>query len=185
MFSSFLLKKRIFSGVSRKKGTTLIEILIYLFIMVMLLVVVIDALVSFSRSFTLLQSGRNVENSAIASFERMTREIRDAENIDVAQSTLGTSSGQLFLNTTDSSGNAKTIQFFLTGQVVHIKENGSDLGALTRASSRVTSLMFQRISTTNSEAVKISMTVESGTGPSYKSASFYDSVVLRGSYPLQ
>ncbi len=185
MFVSFFQKKRIHSPAFSKKGTTLVEALVYLFILVLLLIVVIDALLSFSRSFGLLQSGRDVENSAIASFERITREIRDSKSVDTLQSSFGSSPGQLFLNTTDSDGNAETIQFFLSGQTLHVKENGTDQGALTRSSARITNLVFQHISTSVSEAVKISMTLESGNGPSYKSAIFYDTVVLRGSYPLQ
>ncbi|MDD5050304.1 MAG: hypothetical protein PHV93_01000 [Candidatus Pacebacteria bacterium] len=185
MLLSFFQNKRIYCGATRKRGTTLVEALIYIFILVLLLLVIVDALVSFSHSFNMLQSGRDVENSAIASFERITREIRDAKSIDVAQSSFGSSPGQLFLNTTDANGNTETIQFYLVGQALHVKENGTDEGALTRSSVRVTSLIFQHISTSLSEAVKISMTIESGSATSYKSASFYDSATLRGSYPLQ
>ncbi len=181
----FLFQKRKHRESIQKKGSTLVEALIYLFILVLLLGVVIYAMVSFSRSFGLLQSGRTVESSAIASFERMTREIRDAKSIDLVQSSLGTSPGQLFLNSTDASGNAETFGFFLTGQSLHLKDNGVDQGALTLSSARVTSLTFQRIATSVSEAVKISMTIESGSGPSYKSATFYNTAVLRGSYPTQ
>ncbi|MDD4989392.1 MAG: hypothetical protein PHV42_03115 [Candidatus Pacebacteria bacterium] len=184
--SVFFLEKKIKDlRVLWKRGATLVETLVYLFILVLLLMVVVDALLSFSHSFGLLQSGRDIENSAIDSFERITREIRDAKSVDISQSTFGTSPGQLLLNTTDASGNAETIQFFLSGQTLHVKENGTDSGALTRSSVRVTSLIFQHISTSTAEAVKISMTLESGSGASYKSANFYDSATLRGSYPLQ
>ncbi|MDD5357298.1 MAG: hypothetical protein PHS53_04085 [Candidatus Pacebacteria bacterium] len=169
----------------RKGGATLIETLVYIFILVILLTAVVTAMIAFSRSFRLLQSGRNVENSAIDGFERMTREIHDAKSIDISGSTLNSSPGVLLLNTTNASGATSTVQFFVTSQTLHVKENGTDQGALTRSSARVTSLTFQRVTTSLSEAVKISMTVESGTSTSYKQASFQDTAVLRGSYPLQ
>ncbi len=183
MFFAYKKRKSNFSSLMR--GASLVETLIYVFVLAILLIVVVKALASFSTSFRTISSGRAVENSAIVAFERITRELRDANSVTVGQSTLGTSPGILTFATTDSSGTAKTIQFFLTNQVLHIKEDGVDMGALTYSSARVTSLIFKMISTSVSQAVRISMTLESGAGSTYKSATFYDTAVLRASYPTQ
>ncbi len=159
--------------------------LIYIFILSLLLIVLTSSLSSFLKPYRTIQSTQAIENSAETSLERITREIRSAKSVDLTQSTLGSSPGQLMLNTTDDSGTAMTIQFFMSGQSIRIKENGVDSGALTSASTRVTNLVFRQITTTNSQAVKIEMTIESGQGESYLSKKFYSTVVMRGSYQNQ
>ena len=170
---------------SKDRGMTLVETIIYIFILTLLLGVIVSSLISFTRSSIALQAGRDVENSAASAFERMTRDIRDAKNIDLGGSIFNISPGTISLNILDENGNSKTIQFYLDGQILHIKENGTNIGSLTRSSAKITNMVFQQISNSLSKAIRISMTRESGSGSSYKSANFYDTVVLRNSYSTQ
>ena len=54
--------------------------------------------------------------------ERMTNEIRMANSVDDAGSFFCVSSGKLKLNTTDALGAPNTIEFFLSGTGVFVKE---------------------------------------------------------------
>ena len=168
-----------------ERGVTLIEMLVYTFILTLLVSVVIYTLITMNNLYRSIRSTAGIESAAHVAFERMSRELRGASSIDVSQSTFDSSPGQITLNTTDNSGATTTIQFFMTGQTPHIKEGGVDVGPLSLADVRVTSLVFRRITSAKSEAVKIEMIVESGEKGNYKSASFYSTAVLRGSYPLQ
>ncbi len=163
----------------------MIEMLAYIFILTLLVAVVIYTLITMNNLYRSIKSSAGIEATAHVALERMVREIRGASSVDIAQSTLNSSPGQITLNTVDDNGATTTIQFFLTGQTSRIKEAGIDIGPLSSAGARVTSLTFRRIATSTSEAVKIEMTVESGQGQSYRSSSFYSTAVLRGSYPLQ
>ncbi|MFA6536659.1 MAG: hypothetical protein WCT25_04510 [Candidatus Paceibacterota bacterium] len=172
-------------GVANEWGISLVEILIYVAVMTMFLILIVNAVQSFSKSYRSMHSAQNVELSAETALERLTREIRGATSVDTAQSTLGSSPGILFLNTTDDAGTALTVKFFLSGQVLHVSENGVDQGPLTSSAVRVTNLVFRSITATKSKAVKIELATESGSGSDYRSKSFYSTVVMRGSYPLQ
>lgn len=167
------------------RGVSLVEILIYIAIMTMFLILIVNAVQSFARVYRSMHSAQNVELSAETALERLTRETRDATGVDSGQSTLGSSPGILFLNTTDDAGVATTVKFFLADQSLHVSVNGIDQGPLTASTVRVTNLVFRLITTTKSKAVKMELTLESGSGSDYRSKLFYSTVVLRGSYPLQ
>jgi len=154
-------------------------------ILVLLVAATIGTLLSLSSIYRNLRSLEAVNESAQSSLERIVRESRGATSIDTLQSTLGTSPGDLFLNTLDQNGATTTVEFFLTGKTIHIKEAGADIGPLTASNVLVTNLVFRRIATTTSQAVKVEMTLESGTSTNYVSKNFYSSAVLRGSYLAQ
>jgi len=165
------------------KGFTLIEMFFYIAILIMLSLAVVQALIPLGRSFRTLSSNGSVNATAQTALERMVREIRSATSVDLGNSTLASSPGVLQLNTLDSGGNATTVQFYVSGTSIRLKEAGVDVGPLSPPSARITSLIFRRITTSNSQAIKIEMTVESGSGSAYITKNFYVTAVMRGSYP--
>lgn len=174
---------KIFSrGNSPKGGYLLVEMLFYILILTMLLLVIVNILVVLVSSERSIKTSRNIENAAAVSMERMTREIRNATSIDVANSTFGGSPGVLTLNTIDSSGNPESIKFYLSSSVVSLDQYGVYIGPLFPSSVTATSLIFREIDSGKSIAVKIEMTLTAGNGSYAKTASFYSTAILRGSY---
>ena len=115
--------------------------------------------------------------------ERMANEIRLANDIDDAGSVFAVSPGKLKLNTTDGSGLATTIEFFLSGAGIFVKEGSSASEALTASTTEITSLIFSKITaSTVSKAVKISLTAKAKGGRMEKTEKFYNTAILRGSY---
>lgn len=165
---------------TNKKGFSLIEMLVYLAILTLMLWVIANILNSMIRTERVAASSKNVENAAIFGLDRIVREVRDASLV-TASSTLDVSPGVLSLSGLDVSGQAKSVEFYLIQNVLHIKENGVDKGALTENNAKVTSLIFSVINNTNSKSVKTTMTVESGTSTTYKKETFYSTTILRGS----
>jgi len=166
---------------SNKKGFSLVEMLIYIAILVLMLFVIVNILQTMVSSQRTLKTSKALENSGIFSLERMVREIRNAENVNTLQSALGNNPGVLVLSGTDEDGNPRTVKFLISGGLLTVEENGVSEGALTQVGTNITSLIFNHIITDNSEAVRIQMTVESGTGSNYRSENFYSTAVLRDS----
>ncbi len=166
----------------KNKGSSLIETVIYITIFTMLAMSVTSALYSLAGSYALIQSSVAIETVGETALEKMAREARNSLSIDTAASTFNTSPGTLRLNTTDDSGNPLTVEFFLSGGIVRVREGGVDIGPLSSSKATITSLIFQLIVTDNSEAVRITMTLESGQGKSFKTRTFYATAVIRGSY---
>ncbi len=165
-----------------KKGVSLLEMIVYITILSFLVAVIVSLLSGIMTSEKRFVASKNIQISMVTALDRLTREIRQAESVNVSGSTLNTSPGILSLNTTDDSGTAKTILFSLNGGVMHVVENSVDQGPITERTVQITSLIFNHITASSSNAVRIRMTAESGQGQAYKSETFYSTIVLRGSY---
>ena len=141
----------------------------------------ISTVIGMASSYHSMVTVQIISDSSANAFERMGREIRNSESIDTGNSTFGVSPGVLTLNSTDESGSI-TREFYVLDGRVRVKEDGVDTGPLTVESVEVVSLVFTRIVSDISEAVKIEMTLEVVNGVDTKSENFYLTVVLRGSY---
>jgi type II secretory pathway pseudopilin PulG len=157
-------------------GFTLIEMLIYIALLVVIFLLVINTVMSFTRSYRELSALRAADQGGSDALERIVREIRDATGVDTTQSVLGTTTGTLFL-----VNNATTTKFYLQNNTVHLTVNGTYVGPLTGSSTSVTSLIFYFLSTTTTEAVKIDMTVQGKSGQTTKTKNFHTTTVLRSS----
>ena len=164
-----------------KRGYTLIEMMLYIAILVGMLAVIFVIISNVVRSERNLASARTIENSAIFGLERVTREIRQATSVDIVNSVLDVSPGKLVLNSTTSGGAAETVEFSLQNSILRLKINGVDQGALTEANTRVTRLIFSKLSSPYSVAVRTQVTLESGTSTTYRTSNFYTTTILRGS----
>ena len=110
--------------------------------------------------------------------DRISHEIRQAKNINIANTTSTT----LELNSTDSSGNSVVIKFTGNGGALEFYQNGTFVGNLLTQNVVLNSISFTRISSTSSEGVKIVMTLQAIHSKTLKTETFYDTVVLRGGY---
>jgi prepilin-type N-terminal cleavage/methylation domain-containing protein len=165
---------------SAQHGFSLIEMLIYLAILTVVFVVIVNTILSFTGSYRTLSAYRIVEHSAISSFERMTRDIRGATNINAAQSTFDTNPGVLSLTSTIGSVSTTT-RFYVDNNTLKVDVNGVYIGPLTTSNVAVTNLTFSRLIGSTTEAVKIDMTLQGTSGPATTSNNYHVTVVVKGS----
>lgn len=166
----------------RTRGFTLVEMIIYIAFFSMISTFAIDATLLVMKSFHTLRLTQSVNQSATVALERLSREIRNAYDIDLAQSTLSTNPGRLTLLTKDAVGANTTIEFYMTaGGQLGLKEGGVDKGLLVTKSVRLANIIFRPITTLNSKAIKIEATIQDSRSTLTKTVSFYDTIVLRGS----
>ncbi len=161
------------------KGYSLVEMIIYLAILSIVSVLILNTLLSFTESYRTLAVLRVVEHSGIDSMERMTRDIRSAYGVDLPNSTFGTSPGVLTLNST-ISGASKTTKFYVQNGTLKVDVNGAYFGPLTSANTTVTNLVFDKISNTNSTAIRITLTVSGTVSGTTKVKTYHDTIILRG-----
>jgi len=170
-----------FINFKNSKGFTIIEMLIYIAILVFMLLIVVNILLNITRAQKALKASKSIESSALFSMERITREIRNAQSVNIASSTFGTNPGLLALNGTDINGSAYSIQFYTSTSTLYINRNGAIVGPLTQTDSQVTNLVFTSIIGTSSRAVRTQMTIQSGTSTYFRTGNFYSTIILRGS----
>lgn len=166
-------------------GFTLIELLVYIAVLALTIVVVVGAMTGFARFYTRIAASQSLARSGSYAMERMVREIRNAESIDQTGSTFGAHPGRLTLATPTGSGTPTVpSEFSVSSSTLRYSRDGVVIGTLTTPGTVVENLTFYRIATSTSEAVRIILTLSRAVGTSTMSATFYDSAVLRASYPL-
>lgn len=153
----------------------MVEMLFYIALFAVLTIVVVNALISMTKSFRETSVYADfVQSSSI--MERISREIRQAYGI------ASISSNDLTLNTKDELGNNKTVRFVLSGSDLQIFENGTLTGNLNTPNIVVSGLTFTQITTTTGKAIKVNFSAQSTRDKLNRTEDFYDTVVLRGLY---
>lgn len=164
---------------NNKKGYTLIESLVYITIFLFVSVIIIELILSVLETHRQVTPINTLSREAVSSLEQLTREIRGATSVDMANSVFATSSGSLQLNTTNQTGDLRTVKFYLDLNKVKIDDNGLYLGPLSSDLVTVTSLIFNLATSTKQDLVKIELSLTAGSGDYQKSETFYSAVKLR------
>lgn len=160
-----------------QQGYSLMELLIYIAIFIAVSVVIIQALVLMMRTYTSAVAYRRLQTNGELVMERIIRETRSADSINVAGSVFGTHPGVLAIQTTDENNIAHAVTFSVVNNVVQINDSGV-IGDLSSLEVVVDSLIFRRFTTSNGEGVKVELTLTTANGL-IVSAPFYSTVVRR------
>lgn len=164
------------------KGFSLLEIVIYVSLFSVIAAVSMSALFQTIKAFSDLRVSRNINDSSVSVMERLTRDIKSATTVDLANSTFGASPGRLTLSTVNASGTATTVEYYVATSSLRIKENGVDMGSLVSAKTQVSALVFYYINTGSSIGIKTELHLTSSRASVNDIDHFYDTSVLRGSY---
>lgn len=165
-----------------KRGFSLIEVIVYVSIISIIAGVFGGMVIAISRSYSKLAVMREMDIAGITAMERMTRSIRSSTSIDIAGSTLDVNPGVLSLDYLDvNEVNTRTI-FQVTNQNIQIRINDVDQGVLLPEGVTVSSLIFRRIDTGRSEAVRVEMRLVTRIGNTTADENYYSTIILRGTY---
>ena len=133
-------------------------------------------------AFTNLRISRDINDSSAKVMERMTRDIRGARSIDLANSTFGSDPGRLTLATISASGTPMTVEYFMSGNALHVRENGVDKGSLLSSQTSISGVLLNYINSGTTIAVKIDLHVTASRGSVSETDHFYNTIIMRGSY---
>lgn len=162
-----------------KKGFSLIEMLIYISLLAVVGVLIVNSMLFLAPSYNSLKVTRDINNAAVVTIERVTREIRAADSIHTANSVFNLVDGKLVLNT-----GLSTVSIYLSDGRVYVQEGVGSPSPLTREGIEVTSLIFEHFIGPQSENIQMSMTVEGTSRTLTKNETFYTAAVLRNQYTL-
>ncbi|MEK7499680.1 MAG: prepilin-type N-terminal cleavage/methylation domain-containing protein [Patescibacteria group bacterium] len=190
----------------RNKGTTLIELVVYIAILTIMSLIILRAVLQLTGVFAKSRIERRVSLAAETALERMVREIRLARVPCVASDYTfsaclpDTSGGALRLHTDKSYTDLTDIykSFYLSGsspnQIIFDPDvsTSADEQQLTPSTVTVESLVFKKLyntspDLTNAETsgVRIELQISSGLGATKVTHTYYASSVLRGGYEKQ
>ena len=159
----------------KQEGYSMLEILFYVSLFAILSLVVIEAMITMTKSFKETSAGAEFIQSANL-IERISREIRIAYDISSISAT------DLILNTKDDAGANKTIEFALSNGNIRLLENGTFVSNLNTGNVNVSSLTFTQINTTVGKAVRVQMSIQLRNYSPSRTENFYNTIVLRGKY---
>ena len=164
------------------KGFSFMEMVIYVTILVFIVVVLISTMLVISKTYKKVSVGRTIETSAVLALDRTTREIKNSNSIDATGSVFDSNPGSITLSGLTATGSPRTVKIYAENNILKIMENGTYRGQLTASNTSVTNFVLKKIDHDSSDAVKIEMTIQSGTGEYQKSENFYATAILKGSY---
>ncbi len=163
---------------SRSRGFTLVETILYIFVLTIIVSITTLSVTTSFKFFEEIKSNRNIIDSSVVAMERISREIKQADSVDSVSPVFGTSSGSLYISTTES-GTTYTRSFAVSGGEIVLSQNGTVVGSLTSSNNvTINSLIFYRIVTSRGDAIRVVLTV-SDTSSSPRSVTFYNTINLR------
>ncbi len=162
-----------------RRGFSMIEMIVYIAVLAMTFAIVINTVISFASSYREITALRATEYSATAALERMTREIRAASSVDMTNSILNSNPGTLTLIKT-VNGVSTTTKFYVASSTLKVDINNVYSGPLTASNAAVTSLVFTVLTSGNSTAVKIDMTVVGRSNSVTKTKNYHSTIILKG-----
>jgi len=161
-----------------KRGIALLEVIVYTAILIVGSTIVVASVLTLAGSYNELRSSQAMTRSALSSLERMTREIRFADTVNIAASTLGTHPGVLVLERTED-GVTDSVEFYVSDDELRIRENGVEAGALTSQKVSVSNLVFRAVVGGLTAGVKVDLSLTATSGTSTKTESFNAFAVTR------
>jgi Tfp pilus assembly protein PilW len=159
------------------RGFSLVEVLVYMAVFVVVAGAMVTTFLSFDTVFLRNRTERVLTHEARASLEYISRAIKQADSINAGLSAFDTSPGALAL-----IDGATTTRLYVSGGVLMLSVNGSDVGPLTSDAVTIEDITFNHQSGTVSDFVRVGLTLSTSNKAASTTKTFYTSGVLRGSY---
>lgn len=142
-----------------KTGFSLIEIIIYVALVSIIAVSFVVFIIDVTTSSQKARVRQEVQQNARFAFQRITREIRAADDVNAGSSAFGTSPGVLSL-AADNPTDDPTV-FSVNGGVLQITQGANPAQDLTSDRFVVTNLVFTDLSVNNrTKNIMIELTLE-------------------------
>lgn len=165
------------------KGFSLVEAIVYIAVFSIIFLALVTTVLVVNRSYGEIRVERTIDSNALSAYDRLSREIRNASDVDQADSLFNSSPGTLALFI--GSGAEQIIRrFYLSDGAMAVSDNGVFQGHLTAKEASTTSLVFRLIAATSTKAVRIEMNISpiSTTTSTTADTKFYGTFVLRSTY---
>ena len=155
----------------KKKGFTLIEVLIYAALLVVIGIVVSAYFIQITNIAESSRRSRESLDNARRVMNIVTQEIRHAEAVYTPTSVFGTNPGQLSLETIrdlPADENTTYVDFYLDDSGVYVKRENQVEELISSEKVQITNFTFAHLTGGSGNAVQVSLTVQYSdafTGP--------------------
>ena len=103
----------------KNKGFSIIEVIIYFSLLAVISTLVITSIITLFKNYSIIKANQDIEYSAISILDKLTRDVRDAKNVDISGSSFSVAQGSVSLNIASSTNDAVTnnIRFYFENNV--------------------------------------------------------------------
>jgi len=166
---------------NKTAGFTLVELLVYVAGLLALGTVMIVLIVQFYTLYREIIAVPRADRAGLSLIDRITKEIRSADQIDLIESQFGTTAGVLNV---DSLTNGVTTEkiFYVENGIVKYQEGSDDPINLSPKDLHVSNFNFTLVSTPVSEAVRFNLELEFNARNATETKSYTGFAILRESY---
>jgi len=170
------------AGVSlqRGRGFSLIETLVYAFVLGVVIMVVMAFILSMLTTIRNFQIARNINQAALVSVERIIQEARLSDSIDTDLSVFSDDLSDAYLLGTEEEVSV-TKRFFVEDGELKLSKTPGNTISLTPVNITVEKFLVENLVAPNSSGLKVEIELYDERKPA-NIKSFYNSVILRGSY---
>lgn len=147
----------------KRNGYTLVEMIIYVGIVALVIIAIVGVILGITKSSRYVGALNEIENSAILSLSRISREVRLASSMSTSTNCINFATSTVYSSVCLNSG------------VINI--NGDPL---TSSKINISKLLFTQITSTSSKAIRIEMTMTATSSGKLISKDFNTTTVLRG-----
>ncbi len=169
------------SGSRRRaaNGFSMVEMLIYLALLTSVTVFLVNGISALTKSYADIRLAKAVSASAGAALQRIIYETRQASSINLGGSTFSANPGVLSLVSENAAGATTTVAFTVSNGVLRVARGGVDEGPLTLSGASVTNFTLALLQNGVSNAVRVTLTVQSSFGTKTRTDTFYTTAVTR------
>ncbi len=167
--------------INHKKGFSLIEMLFYTAGIVIVLGAIVYLLMQMYGIYKKLAVEPRVDRVGITIVDRITRDIRTGDSIDLSNSELNIDEGTLTINSFENETPVTKLFSFASGRVTYTEDSGEE-NFLTPSDMTVTRLYFVQATSTVSQAMKVELDITYTADKETKTKSFNGFAILRHSY---
>lgn len=169
--------------IKKNKGFTIVEIIAYFSILAIVSTLVITSIINLFKNYNIVKINQEIEYNAISILDKLTRDVRDANKINIQNSSFSVAQGSLSLDISSSTNSLITnnVKFYLENNKIKYMQDGVYFGNLSTNSVAVSSFKIFYINASSSEAIKVELDLSAnanpGISPIYKK--FYTTIQLR------
>lgn len=165
---------------NKERGFSLVELLIYTAGMVILISVLMLMVVKIYGVYKQTTLGPRADRTGLIILDRILKDIRSGQSINLGQSFLGVPDGKVRIVTTENSSRIYKV-YFLNGGRVYYQEWTEDvlLWPLSPSDMKVTKLQFEYLTTGISEGVRVEIDITFNNGDELVTKEYDGFAILR------
>lgn len=167
--------------ISKNKGFTLVETLIYAVGMVLLLGVIASLVYYMYNWYQYATISSKVDQVGLTIMDRVVKDIRTGKDIDFGQSVFNNANGVIDVDA-KVGGSIISKKFSVQNQRIMYQENGGTAEYLTPPNMSITSFYLKNITASTSKSVHIDLQITFNTRSGTNTHSYSGLSVLRSSY---